>query len=367
MSPIQFACLQDVIIRLFRTLVSFMVRVFCKLYEVLLKINTRLRRGLESDPTFILIDHLTPEQVKAQAVIDVALMRPFTDAGELLVLIPFRDRWDLTQTCLRTLASQKFDDGVKVRVVLIDNGSVNLETREGVGEFTKNYAALNIQSLQANYEFNYSRLNNDGYRQFKTPETKWVLFLNNDVELLDQAILQRMVSALATMNDVAAIGCTLLYPNRQIQHLFAAPGVKIIAAHPIKGEPFRPSMEWFAKPVRPVAAVTGAVMMVRANDFEAVGMLDETLATMGQDIDLCLKFYYDLGKFSATVTYCNVIHCESRTKKVNFSQVEIRRMNEKWGSKLLAHPFYSKAFSRFSESPVLVIGAEPQYPLQWIL
>ena len=72
-----------------------MVRVFCKLYEVLLKINTRLRRGLESDPTVILIDHLTPEQVKAQAAIDVALTRPFTDAGELLVLIPFRDRWDL--------------------------------------------------------------------------------------------------------------------------------------------------------------------------------------------------------------------------------------------------------------------------------
>jgi O-antigen biosynthesis protein len=354
-------------IRLFRTLVSFIVRFFCKLYEVLLKINTRLRRGLESDPTAILIDHLTPGQVKAQAAIDVGLTRPCTDTGELLVLIPFRDRWDLTQTCLRTLANQHFNDGVKVRVVLIDNGSVNLETSAGLGEVAKNHPTLNIKTLQANYEFNYSRLNNDGYRQFKAAETKWVLFLNNDVELLDQAILQRMVSALAAVNDVAAVGCTLLYPNRQIQHLFAAPGVKIIAAHPIKGEAFRPSMEWFAKPVRPVAAVTGAVMMVRAKDFEAVGMLDESLATMGQDIDLCLKFYYDLGKFSATVTYCNVIHCESRTKKGNFSQIEIRRMNEKWGSKLLAHPFYSKGFSRFSQSPLLVIGVEPKYPAGWVL
>jgi GT2 family glycosyltransferase len=332
----------------------------------LLKINTRLRRGLESDPTLILIDHLTSEQVKAQAAIDVALGLPFTDAGELLVLIPFRDRWDLTQTCLRTLASQQFSADVSLRVVLIDNGSVNLETSAGLGEVAKNHPTLNIQTLQANYEFNYSRLNNDGYRQFKAAETKWVLFLNNDVELLDQAILQRMVSALAAVNDVAAIGCTLLYPNRQIQHLFAAPGVKIIAAHPMKGVDFNPLLEWFAKAIRPVAAVTGAVMMVRANDFEAVGFMDENLPTMAQDIDLCLKFYYDLGKFSATVTYCSVIHCESKTKKADFSRIEIQRMSNKWGSKLLAHPFYSKAFSRFSESPLLVLGVEPKYPVDQV-
>ena len=102
---------------------------------------------LNLTPTVILIDHLTPEQVKAQAAIDVPLIRPFTDAGECLVLIPFRDRWDVTQTCLRTLASQQFKSGVKFRVVLIDNGSVNLETRAGVGEVTKNHPTLNIQLL----------------------------------------------------------------------------------------------------------------------------------------------------------------------------------------------------------------------------
>jgi hypothetical protein len=83
------------------------------------------------------------------------------------------------------LASFHGGSNLKVRVALIDNGSVNLETRAGLGEVTKNHPTLNIQRLQANYEFNYSRLNNDGYRQFKTPETKWVLFLNIDVELLD--------------------------------------------------------------------------------------------------------------------------------------------------------------------------------------
>jgi GT2 family glycosyltransferase len=327
-----------------------------------------VRRGFESDPSAILTDYCTPGQISAQASIDHRLLECSLDHyvamnGELLILIPFRDRWELTKSCLTTLDSQAIPNGMRLRTVLIDNKSESLETRLGLQESSMTYPNLNIQILTANYEFNYSRLNNDGYRQFKSPLTKWVLFLNNDVELRDQTIVRQLAGCLASIPEVGVIGSTLFYPDGQIQHLFAAPGVKIIAAHPLKGLENNPLMTWFAKFVRPVPAVTGAVMMVRATDFESVGMFDESLPTMGQDIDLCLKFFYDRQKISATITKSNVIHFESKTRRAVFSKVEIRIMNEKWREKLTKHPFYSPAFSRFSEAPLLVFGSEPKYPV----
>lgn len=324
-------------------------------------------RGFESDPSKILLDHYTEDQVRAQSIIDQKLKKFSQPNGELLVIIPFKDRWDLTSQCLNTLNEQAIPDQCSMIVVLVDNGSIKLETIQGIASSSETYPNLKIETISAKYPFNFSRLNNDAFKKFRSNATKWVLFLNNDVALNDQGIIARMVSCLESIPEAGCVGCTLLYPEGRIQHLFAAPGVKIIAAHPLKGVPYSREISWFEKAARPVAAVTGAVMMIRAADFEAVGQFDETLPTMGQDIVLSCVVSDKLSKFNVSLQTSEVIHQESPTKSVMFSKEELHYVYLRYGKYLYSKKYFSRNLSRWSEQPVQVIVTEPPYPAGWVI
>lgn len=340
-----------------------MVRVFCKLYEYTLRLYTLIVRGFESDPSKILVDHYTEAQTRAQLIIDQNLNESAEITGELLVIIPFKDRWDLTSNCLKTLNHQTLQRDFSVRVVLVDNGSVTTQTSQGIASAAENYPHLKIETLRADYPFNFSKLNNDAFKKFRSKDTTWVLFLNNDVELNDQAIITRMASCLESVPEAGVVGCTLLYPDQRIQHIFAAPGVKIIAAHPLKGVPYNRELAWFKKPARPVAAVTGAVMMLRAKDFEASGMFDEHLPTLGQDIVLSGMVSQRLSKFNVVLHSAGVIHHESPSKGRSFPADEIRTVYERYNSIIFCSDYYAKAFSRWSEFPIYGFMKEPPYPV----
>ncbi len=343
------------------------VRALGKAYEFFLILYAWFVRAPGSDPSAILVELYTRAQSKAQIDIDQLSAKPDIHGGEILVLIPFRDRWDLTAVCLKTLSEQKLVKSILIRVVLIDNGSILADTAAGIQEALRKYPGLQVETLRADYKFNYSQLNNDGFRQFKSNQTKWVLFLNNDVELRDDSIVERMCSYLDNLPESGAVGCTLLYPDRRIQHIFAAPGVKIIAAHPLRRAYCNPSMEWFAKPARPVAAVTGAVMMVRADDFAQIGMFDEDLPTLGQDIVLCLMLREKLGKYSVAVSSGNVIHHEGLTKPPSFDVKEINYIYKKYGDLLRSDLFLNGRLSRWSERPLIGMPFEPPYPVKTVV
>jgi GT2 family glycosyltransferase len=284
-------------------------------------------------------------------------------SGELLVIIPFKDRWDLTSDCLKTLNDQVVPRDLSIRVVLVDNGSVTSETAQGIKGAAESYPHLKMENLRADYPFNFSKLNNDAFKAFRTEKTKWVLFLNNDVSLNDQTIVSRMVSCLESVPEAGAVGCTLLYPDRRIQHIFAAPGVKIIAAHPLKGVPYNHEHAWFQKSARPVAAVTGAVMTLRAKDFEAAQMFDENLPTMGQDIVLSCMVSQMLSKFNLAIHSAGVIHHESPSRERAFPVAEIHNVYQRYNPAIFSSDYYAQVFSRWSEPPIYGSINEPPYPV----
>ncbi len=324
-------------------------------------------RGFESDPSKILLDHYTEAQTKAQSILDTKFRELKELKGELLVIIPFKDRWDLTSACLKSLNEQIIPGGLSIRIILVDNGSVSTETAQGIKSASEFYPHLKIESLIADYPFNFSKLNNDAFKKFCSKANEWVLFLNNDVSLNDKTIIARMVSCLQSVPEAGAVGCTLLYPNRRIQHIFAVPGVKIIAAHPLKGTPYNENLAWFSRPARPVAAITGAVMMLRARDFEAAGMFDEKLPTLGQDIVLSCVVSQKLSKFNVAIHSGDVIHHESPTKDTKFSTVEIQYVYDQYKDGILATGLYTKIFSRWSERPIYGPYREPYYPVKFIV
>lgn len=348
-------------------MVRLFVRVLCKSYEYLLRGYTVAAFGYKADASEILVASLTPLQRELQRKIE---QRPIINspAGTVVVIIPFKDQWSLTQTCLNSLACQILPEGLSLRVVLVDNGSVEEATSSGLNQAASRWPMLEIKHLKAPYVFNYSRLNNDAVRSTLSEAPTSILFLNNDVELLDQSIITSMTKVLMSYPEIGVVGATLLYPDRSLQHLFAVPGIKIVAAHPLKRSVLSASSAWKSKPLRVVPAVTGALMMVRTSDFQDVGMFDEDLPTLGQDIDLCLKMFKVKGLVPTVLTVDAAIHHESKTKKTGFLRHEVERFYLRWRADIKAYPLYSSRFSRWSESPVFRLGAnEPAYPWEKII
>ena len=222
------------------------------------------------------------------------------------ILIPFRDRVDLTSTCVRSVQAYA-GDAIHYEIVLIDNGSQEECTKAWIEEICQK---ANIHCLRIDEPFNFSRLNNLA-RQACHGE--YLLFLNNDIEFRSQNVLKQLLDPFA-YKDTAAVSSRLLYPDLSIQHQ----GVVII-----KGERrcvLQPGKHLQEREVidsllplsvqEEFSAASAACLLVKADRFDAVGGFDENFAVVFNDVDLCLRLQAAGGSIIVT-PHPTIIHHES--------------------------------------------------------
>lgn len=284
--------------------------------------------------------------------------------NRLLVVVPFKDKWDLTETCLESLLSQDLT-GIEMMVALVDNGSIHQDTHKGIAKFKKEEREhLLIRHLRYDIPFNFSKLNNMAFQHCKDFGADSVLFLNNDIELIQKDSIKKIYTFLHETKDCGGVGCSLLYPDGKIQHLFVSVGFKIVGAHPFKGMKFNSHDLWFQSP-RPVGAATGAFLMVKLEDFQKVGGFDEDLANCYQDVDLALKLQRE-GKTNWVLPSITAVHYETQTRNPVHSWDEVDIMYKRWGMFLVDNPYISRSLSRWSEQPLLSMK-EGDYPWYWLV
>jgi O-antigen biosynthesis protein len=307
------------------------------------------------DPTKILVTLETNLQRHARGGFEKsAWLRTISAQVKVLIVIPFRDRWDMTERCINSLCLQNLS-GIEATLVLVDNGSNQEATKVGLQSVANRSVPkeLRVSIIRDDRPYNFSALNNHAVRQFTEFAPDVLCFLNNDIEIETVDAIGRMARFAAFVPDAGAIGCTLIYPSRMIQHLFLAPGVKIVAAHPGRGIPFRKHYAWVHQP-RPVAGVTGASLVMRSELFQAVGGFDEKLANACQDIDLCLKLQKS-GAVNWSLPDIVMIHHECATRAATHRGFEVEEMYRKWKDDLHWNDYYSSRISRWSETPFVAL------------
>ena len=284
-------------------------RIQTKVWALICSLVTRFYHPLDSKNTNLLLRYPTDLQLKWENQLVTQIESVKLSLLKLLVVIPFRDNWNYTYQCLMGLNQQDYK-GLQVTVVLADNGSIKDKTRQGIEEL-KSRTDLKYQISYVRYDipFNFSTLNNSAVNDHSDVQADYLLLLNNDIEFLEPDSLVKMVSFISNNPECGALGCTLLYPNRKIQHLFISVGVKIVGAHPFKGKVYDPDEEWYGKP-RVVGATTGAALLTSVKDYKNVDGLDENLGSASQDVDYCLKLQ-DMGKYVAVLPQVNLIHHET--------------------------------------------------------
>lgn len=204
------------------------------------------------------------------------------------IIIPTRDRVGLLRTCVRSVLERT--DGADVHVVIIDNGSVKDSTARYLAELDtrEDFTVRRIDD-----RFNYSMLCNEGART--GPDTEYLVFLNNDVEILARKWLQQMLGWLHADPDVCAVGTKLFYRKGKIQHAGVVLGLGGVAGHYDDGQGDGPKLNDHHDQVREVTAVTAALLAVRTSDFAAVGGFNEDMPLVYQDVDLCMRLASETG------------------------------------------------------------------------
>ncbi len=263
------------------------------------------------------------------------------------VVIPTRDRADLLAVALDGLFHRT--DYPNIDVVVVDNDSREEATR---ALFARWADEPRLRVLPVPGPFNFSDLSNRGAAAARGGV---LLFLNNDIEMLEPGWLTELVS-IACESDIGAVGAKLLYPDGTLQHGGIVLGVGGIAGHShlgIAGD----APGYFARMqlTQEVSAVTGACLAIRAEVFAQVGGFDaEALAVAFNDVDLCLRLRR-AGYRNVWTPYARLIHHESKSrgpedtpeKRARF-EAESRVMRERWGPELRADPYYNPNLSRAS-------------------
>ena len=264
------------------------------------------------------------------------------DGGEVLVVIPTKNRVDLLKPCIDSI--ERTSKGENYRIVVIDHESTDKRTVRYLKEIAGRHTVMPYSG-----PFNYAAMNNLAVREHGG-SAKHYLFLNNDVEAREPGWIGRMRS-LSARPEVGAVGCLLLYGDDRVQHAGVLVGFSGAADHAMKfqdaylGKGARhPGNNCNLTSVRDYSAVTAACMMVPRRAWRAARGFDESFVVGFNDTDLCLR----IGEAGFKVLYDGftvLYHHESATRTES-NEVDHpgddARLRRRWaGYFTKGDPFYS--------------------------
>ena len=261
------------------------------------------------------------------------------------IIIPTKDYADVTEKCLASI--YKKTTYKNFEVLLVNNRSEKPETYKLLEKYQK--AHPNFRVIDADMDFNYSKINNLAVKQAKGTV---LVLLNNDTEIITPDWL-KLVVGYAIQPHVGAVGAKLLYPDNTIQHGGVVLGLGGVAGHTYLGEK-RDALGLYGRLRVPYdyGAVTAACLCVEKKKFEAVGGLEEKGLTVAfNDIDFNMKLL-DKGYYNVMLPMVELYHYESKSrgmdtspeKKARFEK-EVHFMQDKWGDKLTHDKFYNINYS----------------------
>jgi GT2 family glycosyltransferase len=272
------------------------------------------------------------------------------DWPDVTIVIPTRDRADLLAACVRGI-KEKTDYSL-LRIVIVDNESTQRDARALLAQLATD---PRFTVLERPGPFNYSKLSNAGAR---ATNTRLLVFMNNDVQILDSNWLKGLVRW-AIKPQAGAVGAKLLFPHGRIQHAGVVLGMGGISGHVYRrSRSTEPGYLHQLHTTREVLAVTGACFAIERNKFEAAGGFEEeNLPVDLNDIDLCLRLA-ESGWTNLWTPDATLIHLQSASRGVDRDPFETYRRERnyfmtRWAEAIRDDPYFHPGFSLFSQAPML--------------
>ena len=260
------------------------------------------------------------------------------------IIIPTKDYADVTETCLKSLYEKTSYKNFEV--ILMNNNSEKEETFKLFDEYKKKYK--NFKVIDANYEFNYSKINNQAVRESKG---EYICLLNNDTEIVEPNWLTYMVGY-AMQDHVGTVGAKLFYPDGTVQHAGTIMGLGGVASHAYIGRT-KDDLGDYGRLCVPYnyAANTAACLVVSKDKFNSVKGLEEDLKVAYNDVDFNMKLL-EKGYKNVFVPMAQLTHFESKSRGYDTTSEKYKRfkeeenyMYEKWDKYIKKDPYYNSNYT----------------------
>lgn len=203
------------------------------------------------------------------------------------IVIPTRDRADLSPRCVESLVATV--DARRVKLIVVDDHSSDPAALAYLA-FLERSGPLGCRVVRPpeRHGFNYARLMNIGSALCDTP---YLLHLNDDVEALTPGWLDQLLGWFS-LPEVGVVGALLRYPDGSVQHagvvLGAHGGLPDHSYHRLPAG--QVGTLCLVEAARDVSAVTGACMLIDTKLWRSLGGFDEQgFPVQYNDVDLCLR------------------------------------------------------------------------------
>jgi GT2 family glycosyltransferase len=206
----------------------------------------------------------------------------FPDVGpSVTVVIPTKNQHAILDRCLKSLEKTTYRN---YSVLIVDNESDDPQSISYLSSVKHRVERI----PNPGPSFSFAHINN---RAALLADSKYLLFLNNDTEVIEPRWLSQMVGY-AQMRAIGAVGARLIFPDGRIQHAGIVHGLY----QGMAGPAFKllPSTDngylWYTRVVRDYMAVTAACMLTQRELFLKLGGFDERNFAVGyNDVDYCYR------------------------------------------------------------------------------
>ena len=264
------------------------------------------------------------------------------------IVVPTRDHADDLELCLRSIFERS--TYADFEVLIVDNDTKDPRARDVIAAWAARDRRVRVLSMPI--PFNYSKLNNAA---ITTARGDYIVLLNNDTEVLTPDWLEAMMEQ-AQRPAIGAVGASLIFPDRSVQHGGVILGIGGVAGHSHRfANPDSAGYFGALRAISNYAAVTAACFMVRREAYDRVGGLDETLTVAFNDVDFCLRLH-ELGLRNVWLPHVVLVHGESKSRGSDLGIAKTRRsireetvMLERWSGMIARDPYYNVNLTRRSE------------------
>lgn len=226
-----------------------------------------------------------------------------------IIIVSYNTRTEL-EHCLATIVEHP--PSVPHEIVVVDNASSD----GSVPAIRARWPSLRI--VEAGDNLGFARATNLGIR---STSSDWILLLNSDTEVPEGAV-DGLVTCLQARPDVAAVGPRLVDHQGRLEISFGAmlsPWTEFVQKCLVRGHrvglPIVSVLaERRARHERTVDWVSGACLLVRRREAEAVGLLDERFFLYTEDVDFCAALR-GLGRGVLFTPAVEVVHARGRSRR----------------------------------------------------
>ena len=258
------------------------------------------------------------------------------------IIVPTYNQCKLLKKCIESII--QLTTYANYEIMVVDNDSDDRDTLNYLEDLVNK--GIRVERIGNNGRpFSFSRINNLAVQRV---DTEYILFLNNDIELLEPRWLSRLAGYLS-IPGVGVAGAKLLYPNNKIQHAGVVLGMHggFVPDHAfLNHHKDKISYYFMAEVARNCSAVTGSCLITRRSDFIRIrGFNERDFKVSLQDVDYCLRLAQE-GLRTVYVASAELIHHEAMSRQQEDDPRELAQLRKTYV--LNDDPYYNPNLSKIN-------------------